>query len=158
MENNVSFDLHLSSRTSLKNSERVFHKESEEYGLATVISVNFNEEPKIPPKSLDSFSNLFKKVLKKLYLCCNNESYSSIQHPTSKSAGAAILGRDRLKFFLLCALWYLSSTVTNNIGKIILNQFNYPLTLTYVQFGIVSVICLVIKPFIDEKKIHRSFW
>nr|CAG8433730.1 5515_t:CDS:2 [Entrophospora candida] len=31
--------------------------------------------------------------------------------------------------------------ITNNIGKQILNQFNYPLTLTWVQFGFVAFYC-----------------
>ncbi|CAJ0835583.1 5735_t:CDS:2 [Entrophospora sp. SA101] len=31
--------------------------------------------------------------------------------------------------------------ITNNIGKQILNQFNYPLTLTWIQFGFVAFYC-----------------
>ncbi|KAG0251235.1 suppressor of loss of ypt1 [Mortierella polycephala] len=41
----------------------------------------------------------------------------------------------------LCLLWYLSSAVTNNIGKQIMNQFRYPVTLTFVQFVFVSFFC-----------------
>ncbi|KAI7817685.1 triose-phosphate transporter family-domain-containing protein, partial [Gamsiella multidivaricata] len=44
---------------------------------------------------------------------------------------------------LLCLLWYLSSAVTNNIGKQIMNQFRYPVTLTFVQFVFVSIFCFV---------------
>ncbi|CAG8600654.1 4632_t:CDS:2 [Dentiscutata erythropus] len=51
---------------------------------------------------------------------------------------------DTLKFVIYCLLWYASSAVTNNIGKQILNQFNYPVTLTWVQFGFVSLYCYVI--------------
>jgi hypothetical protein len=50
---------------------------------------------------------------------------------------------------LLCIAWYIfkyallisrfsASAITNNIGKQILNQYRYPITLTWVQFGFVS--------------------
>ncbi|KAF9095108.1 suppressor of loss of ypt1 [Mortierella sp. AD031] len=48
------------------------------------------------------------------------------------------------KLPLLCLLWYLSSAVTNNIGKQIMNQFRYPVTLTFVQFVFVSVFCFLL--------------
>lgn len=51
---------------------------------------------------------------------------------------------DTLKFITYCLLWYASSAVTNNIGKQILNQFNHPVTLTWVQFGFVGLYCYVI--------------
>ncbi|KAL1914659.1 uncharacterized protein VTP21DRAFT_8070 [Calcarisporiella thermophila] len=50
-------------------------------------------------------------------------------------------GTDTLRFILLCLLWYGSSAITNNIGKQILNQFKYPVTLTYAQFGFVALYC-----------------
>ncbi|KAF9970379.1 suppressor of loss of ypt1 [Actinomortierella ambigua] len=43
----------------------------------------------------------------------------------------------------LCLLWYLSSAVTNNIGKQIMNQFRYPVTLTFIQFVFVSLFCFL---------------
>ncbi|KAG0019287.1 suppressor of loss of ypt1 [Entomortierella chlamydospora] len=48
-----------------------------------------------------------------------------------------------LKLPMICLAWYLSSAVTNNIGKQIMNQFRYPVTLTFVQFWFVSVFCFV---------------
>ncbi|KAI1315948.1 suppressor of loss of ypt1 [Mortierella claussenii] len=48
-----------------------------------------------------------------------------------------------LKLPMICLSWYLSSAVTNNIGKQIMNQFRYPVTLTFVQFWFVSVFCFV---------------
>ncbi|KAF9909092.1 suppressor of loss of ypt1 [Lobosporangium transversale] len=48
------------------------------------------------------------------------------------------------KLPLLCLLWYLSSAVTNNIGKQIMNQFRYPVTLTFVQFVFVSLFCFIL--------------
>ncbi|KAF9925978.1 suppressor of loss of ypt1 [Linnemannia zychae] len=44
----------------------------------------------------------------------------------------------------LCLLWYFSSAVTNNIGKQIMNQFRYPVTLTFVQFVFVSFFCFLL--------------
>ncbi|CAG8567149.1 4888_t:CDS:2 [Paraglomus occultum] len=46
-----------------------------------------------------------------------------------------------IKFLFLCVLWYASSAVTNNIGKSLLNVFPYPVTLTWIQFGFVSLYC-----------------
>jgi hypothetical protein len=40
---------------------------------------------------------------------------------------------------LLCGLRYASSVLSSNTGKAILNQFRYPATLTFVQFGFVAV-------------------
>ncbi|KAF9287319.1 suppressor of loss of ypt1 [Mortierella alpina] len=48
------------------------------------------------------------------------------------------------KLPLLCLLWYLSSAVTNNIGKQIMNQFRYPVTLTFIQFVFVSLFCFLL--------------
>lgn len=47
------------------------------------------------------------------------------------------------KLPLLCLAWYLSSAVTNNIGKQIMNQFRYPVTLTFIQFLFVSLFCFL---------------
>jgi Triose-phosphate Transporter family len=48
-----------------------------------------------------------------------------------------------LRFVLLCGLWYTSSALSSNTGKAILNQFRYPVTLTFVQFGFVAGYCLL---------------
>lgn len=44
---------------------------------------------------------------------------------------------------LICLSWYFSSAVTNNLGKQILNQFSYPVTLTFVQFWFMAVFCFI---------------
>ncbi|CAG8478826.1 10083_t:CDS:2 [Ambispora gerdemannii] len=48
---------------------------------------------------------------------------------------------DTIRFIVYCLLWYASSAITNNSGKQILNQFRYPITLTWVQFGFVLFYC-----------------
>ncbi|KAI9312517.1 triose-phosphate transporter family-domain-containing protein, partial [Dichotomocladium elegans] len=48
---------------------------------------------------------------------------------------------ENLKFTLNCCMWYISSSLTNNTGKQILNVFKFPVTLTFVQFGLVAIMC-----------------
>ncbi|CAO3588694.1 unnamed protein product [Absidia cylindrospora] len=38
-------------------------------------------------------------------------------------------------------MWYVASSLTNNTGKQILNVFRYPVTLTFIQFGLVALCC-----------------
>lgn len=54
---------------------------------------------------------------------------------------------DNLKFILNCCMWYISSSLTNNVGKSIMNAFQFPVTLTFVQFGLVAFWCYVIAVF-----------
>lgn len=49
-----------------------------------------------------------------------------------------------VKFVTLCTLWYASSAVSSNTGKVILNRARFPITLTIVQFAFVSGLCWVI--------------
>lgn len=46
-----------------------------------------------------------------------------------------------LKFISQCCIWYASSAMSSNTGKSIMNQFRYPITLTFVQFFFVSSFC-----------------
>lgn len=48
-----------------------------------------------------------------------------------------------LRFVALCTLWYLSSALSNNTGKVILNNFKFPVTLTIVQFFFVAGYCIL---------------
>ena len=52
-------------------------------------------------------------------------------------------GSSNLHFISLCGLWYSTSALSSNTGKAILNQFRYPITLTFVQFGFVAFYCLL---------------
>ncbi|KAE9392305.1 TPT-domain-containing protein [Gymnopus androsaceus JB14] len=49
-----------------------------------------------------------------------------------------------LTFILLCGLWYMTSALSSNTGKAIMNEFRYPITLTFVQFGFVAFYCLLL--------------
>ncbi|KAI0047843.1 TPT-domain-containing protein, partial [Auriscalpium vulgare] len=59
------------------------------------------------------------------------------------SAVPALPSPSTLRFILLCGLWYTSSALSSNTGKAILNQFRYPVTLTFVQFAFVAAYCLL---------------
>ncbi|KAK9702483.1 hypothetical protein K7432_011224 [Basidiobolus ranarum] len=60
-----------------------------------------------------------------------------------------------VKFCLYCLLWYSTSSITNNIGKSILTQFSYPVTLTFVQFGLVAAFAFLIAQFFGTNKIQK---
>ena len=42
---------------------------------------------------------------------------------------------DALKLVLVCIMWYISSASGNVIGKLVLNEFPYPMTMTMVQLA-----------------------
>ncbi|KZT70762.1 TPT-domain-containing protein [Daedalea quercina L-15889] len=48
-----------------------------------------------------------------------------------------------VQFVLLCAVWYTTSALSSNTGKVIMQEFRYPITLTFVQFGFVAGYCLL---------------
>ena len=92
---------------------------------------------------------------------------------TSRRAGSLSAGRPTLasitsphlfsppslstvRFMFLCGLWYASSALSSNTGKAILNQFRYPVTLTFVQFGFVAAYCLLfMSPIIRFSRLRR---
>lgn len=41
--------------------------------------------------------------------------------------------RDALKLILICVMWYTTSSGGNIVGKLVLNEFPYPMTVTMVQ-------------------------
>ena len=76
-------------------------------------------------------------------------SLSSSTLPAPPSASTA-------RFVLLCSLWYASSALSSNTGKAIMNQFRYPVTLTFVQFGFVAAYCLLfMSPIIRFSRLRR---
>lgn len=68
---------------------------------------------------------------------------SSLARPQPESR-LSLPSVETVRFILLCACWYFSSALSSNTGKVILNQFRYPITLTFVQFGFVAAFCLVL--------------
>lgn len=62
---------------------------------------------------------------------------------TGRSSMTSSDSSSNFLFILLCGLWYSTSALSSNTGKAILNQFRYPVTLTFVQFGFVAFYCLL---------------
>ena len=44
-----------------------------------------------------------------------------------------------IKLILVCMLWYISSASGNVIGKLVLNEFPYPMTMTMVQLASAAI-------------------
>ncbi|KAJ3164750.1 suppressor of loss of ypt1 [Irineochytrium annulatum] len=71
-------------------------------------------------------------------------SHGGFLSPTSPNGPATAASvQEWVRFVVLCLLWYLSSAVTNNVGKMLLQSFRFPFTLTYVQFGFVAVLAML---------------
>ncbi|KAI0035316.1 triose-phosphate transporter family-domain-containing protein [Vararia minispora EC-137] len=72
------------------------------------------------------------------------------------SSASSLAASVRLRFVLLCALWYTSSALSSNTGKSIMIQFKYPVTLTFVQFGFVAAYCLLfMSPLVRFTRLRR---
>ncbi|KAF9155170.1 suppressor of loss of ypt1, partial [Actinomortierella ambigua] len=106
----------------------------------------------LPPSLNHSLSNAIHSV----NTIIDDRRDASFSLPTSSGGGGVgVATRSRSlsglfkkvykasKLPALCLLWYLSSAVTNNIGKQIMNQFRYPITLTFIQFVFVSLFCFL---------------
>jgi hypothetical protein len=52
--------------------------------------------------------------------------------------GPSMVSAQTIRFVLMCTIWYTTSALSSNTGKVILNRFRYPVTLTIVQFAFVS--------------------
>lgn len=62
------------------------------------------------------------------------------------------------KVVALCFNWYIFSIISNNSTKLILSNYNYPITLTELQFCINSILCiLLVMGLIQFPKLDRYF-
>ncbi|ODN95696.1 solute carrier family 35, member E1 [Cryptococcus wingfieldii CBS 7118] len=71
------------------------------------------------------------------YLTSNSKSLLAALPAVATPSTATI------RFISLCFLWYACSAISNNTGKVILNRFKYPVTLTLVQFFFVALCCAI---------------
>lgn len=95
--------------------------------------------PTTIPAILALFSDLGKRVAHLVRLRSSTQSASYSKELTSSSRSS----QSTTTFVMLCALWYCTSALSSNTGKAILNQFRYPVTLTFVQFGFVALYCFL---------------
>ncbi|KAI8873900.1 TPT-domain-containing protein [Ramicandelaber brevisporus] len=69
---------------------------------------------------------------------------SSLSASASTSAsGSSSASLSTVGLIAVCIAWYLSSALQGNIGKSILSDFRYPVTLTYVQFYFVAIYSVI---------------
>lgn len=100
----------------------------------------FSEDTTLSTFISNSFTHA-KRVIQ------NNPKLSGMLPSSARAeaAGWTVPSGSTVGFVLLCGLWYLSSAFSSNTGKQIMNQFKYPVTLTFIQFAFVSgysVLCL----------------
>lgn len=67
----------------------------------------------------------------------HHRHHTALQHHLSLS--------DNSKFLLCCFMWYICSSLSSNTAKQIMNTFKYPVTLTFVQFIMVSCWCALME-------------
>lgn len=94
------------------------------------------------PKTAASFAMGVLSLIKKRV----SRSFSSRQNSTRPMSNSSFITSisTNITFILLCGLWYTTSALSSNTGKAILNEFRYPITLTFVQFGFVAFYCLLL--------------
>ncbi|KAI0788720.1 triose-phosphate transporter family-domain-containing protein [Abortiporus biennis] len=113
--------------------------------------------------SVQRLTNIKKSLLRRIppldAIFSSSRRISSTSQPTPwsiLSSAPAFPSGDTVRFVLLCCLWYASSALSSNTGKSIMNQFRYPVTLTFVQFGFVAGYCLLfMSPLINFSRLKR---
>ncbi|KAF8473623.1 triose-phosphate transporter family-domain-containing protein [Russula ochroleuca] len=103
-------------------------------------------------RSSDTLPNFTSISRRASGLSVGRPTLASITSPQLPSLPSA----STLHFAFLCGLWYASSALSSNTGKAILNQYRYPVTLTFVQFGFVAAYCLLfMSPIIRFSRLRR---
>ncbi|KAI8094497.1 triose-phosphate transporter family-domain-containing protein [Thamnidium elegans] len=74
---------------------------------------------------------------------------SSRFHPSNVSLS------ENSKFLICCLMWYISSSLSSNSGKLIMNSFRYPVTLTIVQFLFVASWCAIMENLVKSRGIKK---
>ena len=62
---------------------------------------------------------------------------------------------------LLCFAWYVSSSGNNVVGKLILSEFPYPMTVSMIQFVSITLYLLPVLKYMNVPKFPRiplSYW
>ncbi|CAI5760773.1 unnamed protein product [Candida verbasci] len=81
-------------------------------------------------------------------------SYKPISQPNSSyfSIIKSLIPSINYKIFTLCLLWYICSIVSSNSTKLILNNFNYPITLTQFQFLLNIILSILFLSIINKNQ------
>lgn len=78
-----------------------------------------------------------------------SSSSTSRFHPSNVSLS------ENSKFLICCLMWYISSSLSSNSGKLIMNSFRYPVTLTFVQFLFVASWCAIMENLFKSRGIKK---
>lgn len=117
----------------------------------------FYDDDKLHSSWLHRFQVFRKSLLRRLPSVDSlfqSDRVSLTNAPPSTSFSAP--SPDTVRFVLLCGLWYLSSALSSNTGKAIMNDFRFPVTLTFVQFGFVAAYCLLfLSPAVQFSTLRR---
>ena len=108
-------------------------------------------------RSPSLFQRLRKTLLQRLPTYGNTRTFTRSSLTSSQpESWFTFPSLDTVRFILLCICWYSSSALSSNTGKVILNQFRYPVTLTFVQFGFVAGFCLLfMSPAVQFSKLRK---
>lgn len=69
----------------------------------------------------------------------------TLDNPTVSSTRFRLSLSENSKFLICCFMWYISSSLSSNTGKHIMNMFKFPVTLTFVQFFFVACWCAIME-------------
>jgi hypothetical protein len=159
------------SYPNISNAPKLRHQSQEEVASLSQPWTNDPKKNKSSFATIRTFSPSGRQKRSNMFSFLEEENDLSTRHVDSYDEGRGGLFRnaiwsripqsqhfvisDNLKFILNCCMWYISSSVTNNIGKSILNSFQFPVTLTFVQFGLVAFWCYIVSAVFTSRHIRR---
>lgn len=155
----------ISRQASLPRHLPLHHLPSSHPTLAHTDSMSgaYSQDSKWPPATARSpqhkwpapssiLTHLTRTIRRKLAFWHPSDGTSLTRHSRTSSV-SPIPSPATLKFILQCCIWYASSAMSSNTGKSIMNQFRYPVTLTFVQFFFVASYCaLFMSPLVGFSK------
>ena len=115
------------------------------WGLDTSLGTLRDDNKFSSKSSIPNLGAILANVKKLMQRYWFSQRRTSRSHLTSAnpSLSSATSPSSTIVFILLCSLWYMTSALSSNTGKVILMQFRYPITLTFIQFGFVAGYCLL---------------
>jgi hypothetical protein len=129
----------FSKITSTKSHTRHF--------MSNGISTN-NIIPTTAKENYASNNNLFNGI--PTFSKMTSSTASSLQfHPSNLTLS------ENSKFLICCLMWYISSSLSSNTGKQIMNSFKYPVTLTFIQFLFVACWSAITEKLFNKHNIKK---
>ncbi|KAI7905537.1 triose-phosphate transporter family-domain-containing protein [Cokeromyces recurvatus] len=116
--------------------------------MPSIISTNLNEPPQ-----RKFFNNITSTKTHARHFMSNGINYDKKPSPINNLINSShsyhpqhrVSLSDNSKFLICCFMWYFTSSLSSNTGKQIMNQFKYPVTLTFIQFLLVACWCAIVE-------------